>query len=137
MTHAPHDSAHSQIGSYRRDDLIGRGSHAAHREVHGVLHHGFDGHVDPNGLPPRICSYHNLRHRRNGRYLWVDFHVNVPAQTPIRDAHALASAIEHEIEQSFGEADATAHVEDCRDKACSHVPLVSSHDRQSEEPSPV
>ena len=83
-----------------------------------------DAHVDPNGLPPRICSYHNLRHRRNGRYLWVDFHVNVPAQTPIRDAHALASAIEHEIEQSFGEADATAHVEDCKDKACSHVPLV-------------
>ena len=48
-------------------------------------------------------------------YLWVDFHINVPGQTPIRDAHAIASAIEHEIEESFGEADATAHVEDCKD----------------------
>ncbi|MBN1858454.1 cation transporter [Candidatus Bipolaricaulota bacterium] len=84
-----------------------------------------DAHVGPNGLPPQVCSYHNLRHRSNGRFLWVDFHVNVPGQTPIKDAHAIASAIEHQIEQAFNEADATAHVEDCVDKTCSHAPPIS------------
>jgi cation diffusion facilitator family transporter len=79
-----------------------------------------EAHVGPNGAPPRICSYHNLRHRYNGRYLWVDFHVTIPEDTTIRDAHAVASAIEHEIEQRFDEADATAHVEDCKNKSCSH-----------------
>ena len=85
--------------------------------IHSIL----DAHVDSGGPEPRICSYHNLRHRHNGRYLWVDFHVNVPGQMPVRDAHAIASAIEHEIEQAFSEADATAHLEDCTDTACSHI----------------
>ena len=86
------------------------------RRVRAIL----DAHVGPGGLTPRICSYHKLRHRRNGRYLWVDFHVNVPAQTTIKEAHALASAIEREIEQAFGEARATTHVEDCKDQGCPH-----------------
>jgi cation diffusion facilitator family transporter len=77
-----------------------------------------EAHLGPNGRPPQLCSYHNLRHRRNGRYLWVDFHVNIPEQTTIREAHAIATKIEHEIEQASGEADATAHVEDCRDQDC-------------------
>ena len=75
-------------------------------------------HVGITGIAPRICGYHNLRHRRNGRYLWVDFHVNVPGRTTLKDAHAIASAIEHEIEQAFDEADATAHVEDCQNADC-------------------
>lgn len=83
-----------------------------------------DAHVGPNGLPPRICGYHKLRHRHNGRCLWVDFHVKVPEQTTIKDAHAVASAIEGEIEQAFAEADATAHVEDCKYEACSHIRQV-------------
>jgi divalent metal cation (Fe/Co/Zn/Cd) transporter len=77
-----------------------------------------DAHVGPDGRPPLLCGYHHLRHRQNGRYLWVDFHINVPGRTTIKDAHAIASAIEHEIEQSFGEADATAHLEDCTEKGC-------------------
>jgi cation diffusion facilitator family transporter len=89
------------------------------RRIRAIL----DSHVGPYGLPPRICSYHNLRHRQNGRYLWVDFHLNVPGQTTIEEAHGTAGAIEHEIEQAMGqadEADATAHVEDCKDQACWH-----------------
>lgn len=86
-----------------------------------------DSHVGPAGLPPRICSYHNLRHRQNGRYLWIDFHLNVPGQTTIKEVHAIAGKIEYEIEQAIGQAvgdadtaDATAHMEDCKDQACWH-----------------
>jgi cation diffusion facilitator family transporter len=79
-----------------------------------------DAHVGPHGLQPHICSYHNLRHRHTGRYLWVDFHINVPGETTLREAHAIATSIEREIEQAFGESDATAHVEDCRHPTCWH-----------------
>jgi cation diffusion facilitator family transporter len=82
-------------------------------------------HVGPTAREPRVCSYHKLRHRHNGRYLWVDFHISVPPQTPIREAHARASAIENEIEQAFGEADATAHVEDCKAEQCPFCAVAS------------
>lgn len=77
-----------------------------------------DAHVGSQGRPPRICGYHKLRHRHNGRYVWVDFHIDLPGSTTIKDAHAIATQIEREIEQAFEQADATAHVEDCTDPVC-------------------
>jgi cation diffusion facilitator family transporter len=68
-----------------------------------------DAHV--NGREPRICSYHKLRHRHNGRYHWVDFHIMVPPEWDVRRGHQVASAIEYEIEQAIGIGNATAHVE--------------------------
>jgi cation diffusion facilitator family transporter len=77
-----------------------------------------DGHLAPAGKPPLICSYHKLRHRHSGRYHWVDFHIMVPPALTIDQGHAIASAIEYEIEQALGEGNATAHVEPCVDVAC-------------------
>jgi cation diffusion facilitator family transporter len=77
-----------------------------------------DGHVGPNGKPPRICSYHKLRHRHSGRYHWVDFHIMVPGDWDVRHGHDIASAIEYEIEQALGTGNATAHVEPCRGEGC-------------------
>src|SRR5436309_2209740 len=68
-------------------------------------------HLAPDGKPPQICSYHKLRHRHSGRYHWVDFHIMVPAGMTIEQGHAIASAIEYEIELALGEGNATAHVE--------------------------
>jgi cation diffusion facilitator family transporter len=76
-------------------------------------------HLAPDGKPPQICSYHKLRHRHSGRYHWVDFHIMVPAGMTIDQGHAIASAIEYEIELALGEGNATAHVEPCVDAACS------------------
>jgi len=75
-----------------------------------------DAHVD--GREPRICSYHKLRHRHNGRYHWVDFHIMVPADWDVRRGHQVASTIEYEIEQALGVGNATAHVEPCPDPGC-------------------
>jgi cation diffusion facilitator family transporter len=77
-----------------------------------------DSHLAPTGKPPQICSYHKLRHRHTGRYHWVDFHIMVPPALTIDQGHAIASAIEYEIEQALGEGNATAHVEPCVDPAC-------------------
>lgn len=75
-------------------------------------------HVGPTTHEPQICAFHKLRHRRNGRFLWVDFHISLPPDTPLRQAHATAGTIEHEVEKQFDECDATAHIEDCRLPEC-------------------
>jgi divalent metal cation (Fe/Co/Zn/Cd) transporter len=83
-----------------------------------VLKDILDAHTGPQGKPPRICSYHKLRHRHSGRYHWVDFHIMVPATLSVREAHDIASAIEYEIELRLGEGNATAHIEPCADQSC-------------------
>jgi cation diffusion facilitator family transporter len=78
-----------------------------------------DSHLPAGGKQPPICSYHKLRHRHSGRYHWVDFHIMVPARLSIEQGHAIASAIEYEIELALGEGNATAHVEPCGEgEAC-------------------
>jgi cation diffusion facilitator family transporter len=77
-----------------------------------------DSHIGPSAKQPPICSYHKLRHRHSGRYHWVDFHIMVPANWNVDQGHRVASSIEHEIEQSLGEGNATAHVEPCREAGC-------------------
>jgi cation diffusion facilitator family transporter len=75
-------------------------------------------HLCPDGVEPQICGYHKLRHRHSGRYHWVDFHITVPANWNIAQAHQVASAIEYEIEQALKEGNATAHVEPCVQNDC-------------------
>ena len=58
-----------------------------------------------------ILSYHKLRHRHVGTFHWVDLHIQLPADMTVAAAHERASAIEYEIEQSLGQANATAHIE--------------------------
>jgi cation diffusion facilitator family transporter len=82
--------------------------------LRGIL----DSHVAPAGAPPRICSYHKLRHRHSGRYHWVDFHIMVPADWTVAQGHEVASSIEYEIEQALGVGNATAHIEPCATPQC-------------------
>jgi cation diffusion facilitator family transporter len=79
-----------------------------------------DSHLGPNGVEPRICSYHKVRHRHNGRWVWVDFHIMVPAWWNVQRGHQAASAIEYEIERAMGESNATAHVEPCATAVCAN-----------------
>jgi cation diffusion facilitator family transporter len=84
--------------------------------LRGIL----DAHASPDGRPPRICSYHKLRHRHSGRYHWVDFHLVVPKNWTIEQGHHVASAIEYEIELALKEGNATAHVEPCAETTCTY-----------------
>jgi cation diffusion facilitator family transporter len=77
-----------------------------------------DSHVGPGGKEPHICSYHKLRHRHSGRFHWVDFHVLVPRHLDVAAGHHIASEIEHEMEVTLGEGNATAHVEPCDGAGC-------------------
>ncbi|MGH7180280.1 MAG: cation diffusion facilitator family transporter [Tepidisphaeraceae bacterium] len=106
--------AYAGLGLMRRSaaGLMDEQDLADDRLLRGIL----DAHVA--GEPPRICSYHKLRHRHSGRYHWVDFHVMVPPGWDVERGHRVASSIEYEIEQALGEGNATAHVEPCADSRC-------------------
>ncbi len=89
-----------------------------------------DSHVGVQGVPPRICGYHKLRHRHSGRYHWVDFHITVPAWWDISRGHAIASTIEHEIELMLGEGNATAHIEPCTVVGCGSCAMEKNEPRR-------
>jgi cation diffusion facilitator family transporter len=86
-------------------------------------------HIGPGGTEPKICGYHKLRHRHSGRYHWVEFHVQVPAEWNVARGHEAASAIEREIQGALGEGNATAHVEPCGDAACEHCDAAAKAPR--------
>ena len=96
-----------------------------------LLRRILDSHLGPAGKPPRICSYHKLRHRHSGRYHWVDFHIMVPAHWDVQRGPETASAIEFEIEQALREGNATAHIEPCKDAACQTCQLQRTGDPES------
>ena len=76
-------------------------------------------HDDGSAALPRVCSFHKVRSRHSGREHWVDFHVQLPANTDLRTAHELATQLEDEIERTLG-GTATAHAEPCKDAACTN-----------------
>lgn len=106
------------IGLLRRSaaGILDEQDPADQRELERIL----TSHVGPGGREPRICSYHKLRHRHAGRYHWVDFHAVVPSRLNVEQGHTIASAIEYEIEQTLGAANATGHIEPCTDANCSN-----------------
>lgn len=71
--------------------------------------------LDEEFVAGRIAGYHKVRHRHQGAFHWVDLHLQVPGAMSVREAHDVASNIEHRIEQALGHADATSHVEPAED----------------------
>ncbi|MCE9591338.1 MAG: cation diffusion facilitator family transporter [Planctomycetes bacterium] len=58
-----------------------------------------------------IRGYHKVRHRHTGSFHWIDMHIQVDPDLTVRQSHALASRIEHQIETRLHPGNATAHVE--------------------------
>lgn len=58
-----------------------------------------------------IQGYHKLRHRHSGTFHWVDVHLQVRGDMTVRASHAVASRIEHAIEEALEKANVTAHIE--------------------------
>lgn len=55
--------------------------------------------------------YHNLRTRKSGSHRFIEFHLLVPGETSVRDAHALCDHIENEIHQRLQNTTVTIHTE--------------------------
>ncbi len=55
--------------------------------------------------------YHNLRTRKAGSQRFIEFHLLVPGDMSVRDAHALCEQIENEIRQRLRNTTVTIHTE--------------------------
>ena len=67
--------------------------------------------LDEEKAAGHILGYHKVRHRHTGAFHWVDLHLQMDGEMPVRQAHEVATRIENRIEQRLGRADATAHIE--------------------------
>lgn len=56
-------------------------------------------------------DYHNLRTRKAGNYSYVDFHLTLPSQMTVKEAHDLCDLIEQDIKHSFPSMEVTIHVD--------------------------
>lgn len=56
-------------------------------------------------------TYHHFRTRRAGTYKYVDFHLNVPSEMTVKEAHDFCDAIEVDIKKSIDFIEVTIHVE--------------------------
>jgi len=60
---------------------------------------------------PGVRSYHKLRTRKAGPYRQVDFHIIVPGEMPVCEAHAIAECVEEEMRAKFPDAQIVTHIE--------------------------
>lgn len=60
---------------------------------------------------PGGAKFHMLRTRRAGRRLFAEFHLLVPGETTVADAHRLAHAVEVKLLEWTAEMTVTVHVE--------------------------
>jgi ferrous-iron efflux pump FieF len=54
-------------------------------------------------------GWHHLRTRRSGGRRFVQLHLDMPGDMPLREAHAVADRVERRIEEAFPEADVIVH----------------------------
>lgn len=63
------------------------------------------------GTADGALEAHDLRTRRAGRVTFVDFHLVVPGELPVSEAHDICDRIEAALREELGEAVITIHVE--------------------------
>lgn len=57
------------------------------------------------------ATFHGLRTRKSGPIRFIDFHLLVPGDFTVHEAHELCEIIEQEIESKLNRAEVTIHVE--------------------------
>ncbi len=74
-------------------------------------------------------DYHGLRHRNVGRALWVEVHLLFAGATTVREAHAVATRIEAQLEGAAESAMyVTSHLEAIEDHGKVHAPTMHGHE---------
>lgn len=76
-----------------------------------------------------LATYHDLRTRRSGRERFIDFHLILPKNLPIENAHNICDEIENSVKRKLSHANLTIHIEPC-DMECEYcVKTESCKDR--------
>jgi divalent metal cation (Fe/Co/Zn/Cd) transporter len=62
---------------------------------------------------PMVVDWHDLRTRRSGSEMQVDFHVVVCREHSLEQAHRVADHLEMEIREMLGNAHVVTHIDPC------------------------
>ena len=81
----------------------------------------------------QLAGYHKVRTRKAGTQRFVDFHLLLPKDMPLEEAHAMADHIEQDIKDRLAGTSVTIHLEpcegDCDNCRISSCNLRSASDR--------
>lgn len=67
--------------------------------------------VEISKLLPAGTSFHDLRTRKSGPRRFIDFHLLVPGESTVNEAHALCDRIEEALKCALPNTTVTIHVE--------------------------
>ena len=81
---------------------------------------------------PRIVGFHQFRTRRAGPCREVDYHLIVPANMPVVEAHTIAEYIENKMRESFPNTTVVTHIEPDTNEIVSE-PNTAVKDNQLED----
>jgi len=91
------------------------------------------------GFVPPVRGFHRLRTRKAGPSRFIEFHIFVDGQMPVKESHALSHRIAGRIQKLFSDASVTVHVEPCAGdcgQACSEGCLLTPNQREQLHPPP-
>jgi len=97
--------------------LIGTGVPILKKVFHDIVHRQASPGLQQEiinlvfSLDARIKGVHMLRTRELGPTLFVDFHMKVPDELPVRDAHDLAAKVQTSIRDAIPRADVLIHID--------------------------
>ncbi len=60
---------------------------------------------------PKVVGFHKLRTRKSGPYRHIDYHLIVPANMPVLEAHTIAEDIEDKMRLRFPNTQVVTHIE--------------------------
>lgn len=60
---------------------------------------------------PGVVGFHQLRARKSGPFRQIDFHLILPGQTSVADAHALSEVVEAAVHDRFPNTTIVTHIE--------------------------
>ena len=65
------------------------------------------------------AGFHDLKTRRSGPEIFIEFHLVVPGETTVVQSHDLTDHLENDLNTEFPRAIVTIHVEPCTEGRCS------------------
>jgi len=77
----------------------------------------------------QLVGFHKIRTRKAGSQRYIDFHLVVPKDVSVEEAHQLCDELEREIETKLSYTSVTIHIEPCDGKCqqCSISPDLCQH----------
>ncbi len=80
------------------------------QSIHNIIQSTISGSKIPQ------ADYHAFRSRKAGRSSFVEFHLTVPGETSVKEAHDLCDEIERNIQKEHPEIQVTIHLEPIKEK---------------------